>query len=175
MNEEILSTLTNDLNLKEVNDYLTQSELDSMLSDLVIKQMKSLQEEKIKQVELDSMLKLKSISSTSKLGNTRRISSEAPIGGIPPTLGATASGSYGYTKVNDEIPLNRNYFNSLLQKTYIGRLVKVHKGNLDVELLVADILEFCSDEEVDELIARLTSDSEYLSRKGYNSINIKGD
>ena len=45
----------------------------------------------------------------------------------------------------------------------------------DIEILAADILEFCSDEEVDELIARITSDSEYLSRKGYNSINLKGD
>lgn len=77
--------------------------------------------------------------------------------------------------IYNEIGINQSYFDSLREKLYIDKTSKVIKGNLNIKTLVADILQFCSDEEIDELIACITSDSEYLSRKGYNSINLKGD
>ena len=85
--------------------------------------------------------------------------------------------SYGYsTSIGNEISTNQSYFDSLREKLYIDKTSKMVKGsNLNIKTLVADLLKFCSDEEIDELIACITSDSEYLSRKGYNSINLKGD
>lgn len=84
---------------------------------------------------------------------------------------------YGYsTSIYNEIGTNQSYFDSLREKPDIDKTSKIVKGNnLNIKILVADILKFCSDEEIDELIACITSDSEYLSRKGYNSINLKGD
>ena len=83
---------------------------------------------------------------------------------------------YGYTtSIDNEISPNQSYFDSLREKLYIDKTSKMVKGNLGIKTLVADILNYCSDEEIDELIACITSDSEYLSRKGYNSINLKGD
>ena len=97
-------------------------------------------------------------------------------------IGATrvatvVSRPYGYsTSIGNEISTNQSYFDSLREITYIDKTSEIVKGsNLSIKTLVADILKFCSDEEIDELIACITSDSEYLSRKGYNSINLKGD
>ena len=87
-----------------------------------------------------------------------------------------AGRSYEYTTARyNEIDTNQSYFDSLREKPDIDKTSKITKGNLSIKTLVADILKFCSDEEIDELIACITSDSEYLSRKGYNSINLKGD
>lgn len=104
------------------------------------------------------------------------------IGSIRSAIGATRVDTYagrsydGYiTSINNEIGTNQSYFDSLREKPYIDKTSKIIEGNLSIKTLVADILKFCSDEEIDELIACITSDSEYLSRKGYNSINLKGD
>ena len=97
-------------------------------------------------------------------------------------MGGTRADTYagrtsGYsTSIYNEISTNQSYFDSLREKLYTDKTSKMVKGNnLSIKTLVADILKFCSDEEIDELIACITSDSEYLSRKGYNSINLKGD
>ena len=96
-------------------------------------------------------------------------------------MGATGADTYagrpyGYsTSIYNEISTNQSYFDSLREKPYMNITNKIVKGNLSIKTLVADLLKFCSDEEIDELIACITSDSEYLSRKGYNSINLKGD
>lgn len=96
------------------------------------------------------------------------------------TMGASRADTYrpyGYsTSIGNEISTNQSYFDSLREQLYYDDTnKKVIGGNLSIKTLVADLIKFCSDEEIDELIACITSDSEYLSRKGYNSINLKGD
>ena len=92
------------------------------------------------------------------------------------SIGSVTGAPRGYTTSRyNEIGTNQSYFDSLRKKSYIDETSKIIKGNLSIKTLVADLLKFCSDEEIDELIACITSDSEYLSRKGYNSINLKGD
>ena len=118
-------------------------------------------------MEIVSMATLKSIGSISSTINATRVDTYA-------------SRPYGYsTSIDNEISPNQRYFDSLREKPYIdktSKTIKMVKGsNLNIKTLVADILTFCSDEEIDELIACITSDSEYLSRKGYKSIKLKGD
>lgn len=118
-------------------------------------------------MEIVSMATLKSIGSIGSTVNATRVDTYT-------------SRSYGYPiSIDNEISPNQRYFDSLREKPYMdktSKTIKMVKGsNLNIKTLVADILTFCSDEEIDELIACITSDSEYLSRKGYNSINLKGD
>ena len=95
----------------------------------------------------------------------------------------TVVGSVDYSPVskpyyyNDiQSTINEKYFDNLRSSKILDKTTgKVTQSNLNIDTLAIDILKHCSVEEVDELIARLTSDSEYLSRKGYNSINLKGD
>ena len=118
-------------------------------------------------MEIVSMATLKSIGSIGSTVNATRVDTYT-------------SRPYGYsTSIDNEISPNQRYFDSLREKPYIdktSKTIKMVKGsNLNIKTLVADILTFCSDEEIDELIACITSDSEYLSRKGYKSIKLKGD
>lgn len=151
-----------DLNTSEVfND--NQNKLNTVIRQVVRQQMNNLalEDQRIKHAKIDSMGLLKpTIPTDESIG----------IRGTTPVRG-----SYGYTVVDDLVSTNQSYFDSLREKLCIAKTNKIVKGDLNIKTLVADLLKFCSDEEIDELIARITSDSEYLSRKGYNSINLKGD
>ena len=131
--------------------------------DFMLNSIRALEKDKVKQDEIATMGVLES------------------IGSIRSAIGATsvdtyAGKPYGYTtSIYNEIGTNQSYFDSLREQPYIDKTSKITQGNLSIKTLVADLLKFCSDEEIDELIACITSDSEYLSRKGYNSINLKGD
>ena len=162
MNDDTIDSMLNSisalaLNIPEVfND--TQDDFNHLISKVVKQQLDNaaLEKAKVKQEEIPTMDALKT------------------IGSMGSAIGGT---TYGYaTSIYNEIGTNQSYFDSLREKLYIDKTSKVVKsGNLSIKTLVADILKFCSDEEIDELIACITSDSEYLSRKGYNSINLKGD
>ena len=132
--------------------------LDAMLNSI-----SALEKDKVKQEEIVTMDALKSVRAMySAIGAT--------------SVDTYAGKPYGYTtSIYNEIGTNQSYFDSLREQPYIDKTSEITKGNLSIKTLVADILKFCSDEEIDELIACITSDSEYLSRKGYNSINLKGD
>ena len=131
--------------------------------DYMLNSIKVLEKGKVKQDEIDTMGVLESIGSVrSAIGAT--------------SVDTYAGKPYGYTtSIYNKIGTNQSYFDSLREKSYIDETSKIIKSNLSIKTLVADLLKFCSDEEIDELIACITSDSEYLSRKGYNSINLKGD
>ena len=168
MNDDALDSMLNSISALELNrpevSNGTQDDFNYLISDMVKQQMEylTLQKTEVQQMmEIDSMATLKSMGSV--VGTTR---------------GDTyASRPYGYTtSINNEIGTNQSYFESLRRKTtYANKTNRIIKNDLDIKTLVADLLKFCSDEEIDELVARITSDSEYLSRKGYNSINLKGD
>ena len=131
--------------------------------DYMLNSIKVLEKGKVKQDEIATMGVLESIGSVrSAIGAT--------------SVDTYAGKPYGYTtSIYNKIGTNQSYFDSLREKSYIDETSKITQGNLSIKTLVADLLKFCSDEEIDELIACITSDSEYLSRKGYNSINLKGD
>lgn len=131
--------------------------------DYMLNSIKVLEKGKVKQDEIATMGVLESIGSVrSAIGAT--------------SVDTYAGKPYGYTtSIYNKIGTNQSYFDSLREKSYIDETSKIIKSNLSIKTLVADLLKFCSDEEIDELIACITSDSEYLSRKGYNSINLKGD
>ena len=152
------------LNMPEVSNG-AQDDFNKLISKMVKQQLdnEALEKAKVKQEEIVTMDALKSV--------------RAMHSAIGATSGDTyASKSYEYTTARyNEIDTNQSYFDSLREKPDIDKTSKITKGNLSIKTLVADILKFCSDEEIDELIACITSDSEYLSRKGYNSINLKGD
>ena len=166
MNDDTIDSMLNSisalaLNIPEVSNG-TQHDFKHLISKVVKQQLDNatLEKDKFKQEEVVTMAELKSMGSA--IGATR----VDTYAGIP----------YRYTtSIDNEIGTNQSYFDSLREKPYIDKTSKIIKGNLDIKTLVADILKFCSDEEIDELIACITSDSEYLSRKGYNSINLKGD
>ena len=163
MNDDTIDSMLNSisalaLNIPEVSNG-TQHDFKHLISKVVKQQIDNaaLEKAKVEQEEVVTMDALKTIGS---MGSA-----------------TVVSRPYGYsTSINNEIGTNQSYFDSLREKLYIDKTSKVVKcGNLSIKTLVADILKFCSDEEIDELIACITSDSEYLSRKGYNSINLKGD
>lgn len=165
MNDDTIDSMLNSLsalalNIPEVSNG-TQHDFKHLISKVVKQQLDNaaLEKAKVKQDEVVTMAALKSMESA--IGATR----------------ADTYRPYGYsTSIGNEISTNQSYFDSLREKTYIDKTIKIVKGgNLNIKTLVADLLKFCSDEEIDELIACITSDSEYLSRKGYNSINLKGD
>lgn len=166
MNDDTIDSILNSinalaLNIPEVSNG-TQHDFKHLISKVVKQQIDNatLEKVKVKQEEIDTMAEIKSI--WSDIGATR--------------VDTVVSRPYGYTaSIDNEISPNQSYFDSLREKLYIDKTSKVVKGNLSIKTLVADILNYCSDEEIDELIACITSDSEYLSRKGYNSINLKGD
>lgn len=173
MNDDTIDSMINSisalaLNIPEVSNG-AQDDFNNLISK-VVKQQKdnvALEKVKVEQEKIARMDTLKSIGSIrSAIGATR--------------IDTVVSRPYGYsTTIANEISTNQSYFDSLREKPYsdkTSKTIKMAKGsNLNVKTLVADLLKFCSDEEIDELIACITSDSEYLSRKGYNSINLKGD
>lgn len=165
MNDDTIESMLNSLsalalNIPEVSNG-TPHDFKHLISKVVKQQIDNaaLEKTKVGQEEVATMGAIKSMYSD--MGATR----------------ADTYRSYGYsTSIGNEISTNQSYFDSLREKTYIDKTIKITKGgNLNIKTLVADLLKFCSDEEIDELIACITSDSEYLSRKGYNSINLKGD
>ena len=137
--------------------------MNADISDFMLNSIKVLEKGKVKQDEIATIGVLESIGSVrSAIGAT--------------SVDTYAGKPYGYTtSIYNKIGTNQSYFDSLREKSYIDETSKITQGNLSIKTLVADLLKFCSDEEIDELIACITSDSEYLSRKGYNSINLKGD
>lgn len=170
MNDDALDSILNSisalgLNRPEVSNG-TQDDFNHLISKAVNQQIEITALEKAK-VEREAIAAMGGVlesnaSIRSAIGATR--------------MDTYASRSYGFTpSINNEISPNQSYFDSLREKPYMNITNKMVKGNLSIKTLVADILEYCSDEEIDELIACITSDSEYLSRKGYNSINLKGD
>ena len=174
MNDDTIDSMLNSLsalalNIPEVSNG-TQHDFKHLISKVVKQQLDNavLEKAKVKQEEIATMDALKTIGSMgSAIGATS----------VATAVSRSLSRPYRYaTSVDNEISTNQSYFDSLREKLYIDKTSKVVKcGNLSIKTLVADILKFCSDEEIDELIACITSDSEYLSRKGYNSINLKGD
>ena len=167
MNDGTIDSMLNSisalaLNIPEVANG-TQHDFKHLISKVVKQQLDNatLEKDKFKPEEVVTMAELKSMDSV--IGATK--------------VATVVSRPYGYTtSIDNEISPNQSYFDSLREKLYIDKTSKMVKGNnLSIKTLVADILTFCSDKEIDELIACLTSDSEYLSRKGYNSINLKGD
>ena len=166
MNDDTIDSMLNSisalaLNIPEVSNG-TQHDFKHLISKVVKQQLDNatLEKDKFKQEEVVTMAELKSMGSA--IGATSVVN----YAGRP----------FGYTaSIDNEISPNQSYFGSLREKLYIDKTSKMVKGNLSIKTLVADLLEYCSDEEIDELIACITSDSEYLSRKGYNSINLKGD
>ena len=163
MNDDTIDSMLNSisalaLNIPEVSNG-TQHDFKHLIRKVVKQQIDNaaLEKAKVEQEEVVTMDALKTIGS---MGSA-----------------TVVSRPYGYsTSINNEIGTNQSYFDSLREKLYIDKTSKVVKcGNLSIKTLVADILKFCSDEEIDELVACITSDSEYLSRKGYNTINLKGD
>lgn len=170
MNDDALDSILNSisalgLNRPEVSND-TQNDFNHLISKVVNQQIEITALEKAK-VEREAIAAMGGVlesnaSIRSAIGATR--------------MDTYASKPYGYTtSIDNEISPNQSYFDSLREKPYKNITNKMVKGNLSIKTLVADILEYCSDEEIDELIACITSDSEYLSRKGYNSINLKGD
>ena len=169
MNDDTIDSMLNSistlvLNRPEVSND-AQDDFNNLISKVVKQQLDNaaLEKAKVKQEEIAPMDALKAVRAmSSAIGAT--------------SVDTYASRSYGYTtSIYNEIDTNQSYFDSLREKPYTDKTSKITKGNLSIKTLVADILKFCSDEEIDELIACITSDSEYLSRKGYNSINLKGD
>ena len=169
MNDDALDSILNSisalgLNRPEVSND-TQDDFNHLISTVVKQQLdtSAFEKAKVKREAIATMGVLESNASIRSAIGATRVDTYA---GIP----------YGYTtSINNEIGTNQSYFGSLIEKPYIDKTSKVIKGKISIKTLVADILKFCSDEEIDELIACITSDSEYLSRKGYNSINLKGD
>ena len=175
MNDDTIDSMLNSISALVVNrsevSNGAQDDFNHLISKVVKQQIDiaALEKAKFKQEEIATMDVLKSNASIrSAIGATR--------------VDTVVSRPYGYStsiSIDNEISPNQSYFDSLREKPYIdktSKTIKMVKGsNLSIKDLVADILTFCSDEEIDELIACLTSDSEYLSRKGYNSINLKGD
>ena len=169
MNDDTIDSMLNSISALVLNRHEVSNDAQDDFNNLISKVVKqqidnaALEKAKVEQEELATMSALKS------------------SGSIRSAIGATsvvnyASRPYGYTaSIDTEISPNQSYFDSLRGKLYIDKTSRVVKGNLNIKTLVADILNYCSDEEIDELIACITSDSEYLSRKGYNSINLKGD
>ena len=169
MNDDTIDSMLNSISALALNRHEVsngaQDDFNNLIGKVVKQQIDNaaLEKAKVEQEELTTMSALKS------------------IGSIRSAIGATsvdtyAGRPYGYTaSINNEISPNQSYFDSLRGKLYMDKTSKTVKGNLNIKTLVADILNYCSDEEIDELIACITSDSEYLSRKGYNSINLKGD
>lgn len=167
MNDDTIDSMLNSisalaLNKPEVSNG-TQHDFKHLISKVVKQQLDNatLEKAKVKQEEVVTMAELTSMGSA--IGATN--------------VATVVSRPYAYsTSIGNEISTNQSYFDSLREKTYIDKTIKIAKGgNLNIKTLVADLLKFCRDEEIDELIACITSDSEYLSRKGYNSINLKGD
>lgn len=169
MNDDTIDSMLNSisalaLNIPEVSNG-AQDDFNNLISKVVKQQIDNVALEKAK-VEQEAIARMDTLKS---------------IGSIRSAIGATSVVNYagrpfGYTaSIDNEISPNQSYFDSLREKLYIDKTSKMVKGNLSIKTLVADILNYCSDEEIDELIACITSDSEYLSRKGYNSINLKGD
>ena len=169
MNDDTLDSILNSisalgLNRPEVSNGI-QDDFNHIISKVVNQQIDiaALEKDKVKREAIATMGVLESNASIRSAIGATRVDTYA---GIP----------YGYTtSINNEIGTNQSYFGSLIEKPYIDKTSKIIKGKISIKTLVADILKFCSDEEIDELIACITSDSEYLSRKGYNSINLKGD
>lgn len=173
MNDDTIDSMLNSISALALNRHEVpngaQDDFNNLISKVVKQQIDNaaLEKAKIEQEEIAPMDSLKSIKS------------------IGSAIGATSvdtydGRSYGYiTSIYNKIGTNQSYFDSLKEKLYIDNTSKTSKmvkgSNLSIKTLAADILKFCSDEEIDELIACITSDSEYLSRKGYNSINLKGD
>lgn len=158
MNDDTLDYMLNSISALELSrpevSKSTQDNFKHLISKAVKQQIEyiTVQKTEVQQVnEIAGMATLK------------------PIGSV---TGAT---SRYISSIYNEIGTNQSYFDSLREKSYIDETSKIIKSNLSIKTLVADLLKFCSDEEIDELIACITSDSEYLSRKGYNSINLKGD
>lgn len=168
MNDDTIDSMLNSLsalalNIPEVSNG-TPHDFKHLISKVVKQQIDNVALEKTK-VEQESVATMGAIKSMDLDRGASRADTYRP---------------YGYsTSIGNEISTNQSYFDSLREKTYIDKTSKTIKvvkgGNLNIKTLVEDILKFCSDEEIDELIACITSDSEYLSRKGYNSINLKGD
>ena len=169
MNDDALDSILNSISALGLNrpevSIDTQDDFNHLISKVVNQQIDitALEKAKVEREAMAAMGVLKSNASIrSAIGATR--------------MDTYASRPYGFTpSIDNEISPNQSYFDSLREKPYMNIANKMVKGNLSIKTLVADILEFCSDEEIDELIACITSDSEYLSRKGYNSINLKGD
>ena len=169
MNDDALDSILNSISALELNSTEvsngTQDDFNHLISKVIKQQIDTaaLEKAKVKQEEIVTMDALKSVRAMhSAIGAT--------------SVDTYAGRSYGYTTaIYNEIDTNQSYFDSLREKPDIDKTSKITKGNLSIKTLVADLLEYCSDEEIDELIACITSDSEYLSRKGYNSINLKGD
>ena len=169
MNDDTIDSMLNSISALILNRHEVSNDAQDDFNNLISKVVKqqidnaALEKAKVKQEEIAPMYSLKS------------------SGSIRSAIGATsvrnyASRPYGYTtSIDTEISPNQSYFDSLREELYIDKTSKITKSNLSIKTLVADILQYCSDEEIDELIACITSDSEYLSRKGYNSINLKGD
>ena len=169
MNDDALDSILNSISALELNRHEVSNDAQDDFNNLISKVVKqqldnaALEKAKVKQEEIVTMDALKSVRAMhSAIGAT--------------SVDTYAGRSYGYTTaIYNEIDTNQSYFDSLREKPDIDKTSKITKGNLSIKTLVADLLEYCSDEEIDELIACITSDSEYLSRKGYNSINLKGD
>lgn len=169
MNDDTIDSILNSISTLALNRHEVsngaQDDFNHLISKVVKQQIDNaaLEKAKVKREEIAPMGALKSVSAmSSAIGATR--------------VDTYVSRPYRYsTSIDNEISTNQSYFDSLREKTYTDKTSKIVKGNLSIKTLVADILKFCSDEEIDELIACITSDSEYLSRKGYNSINLKGD
>ena len=169
MNDDTIDSMLNSISALVLNRHEVSNDAQDDFNNLISKVVKqqidiaALEKAKVKQEEIAPMDSLKSV--------------RAMYSAIGPTgVGTYASRPYEYTaSIDNEISPNQSYFGSLRGKLYIDKTSRVVKGNLNIKTLVADILNYCSDEEIDELIACITSDSEYLSRKGYNSINLKGD
>ena len=169
MNDDTIDSMLNSISALVLNRHEVsndaQDDFNNLISKVVKQQIDNAALEKAK-VEQEIIARMDTLNSS---------------GSIRSAIGATNVSNYtvrthGYTaSIDNEISPNQSYFDSLRGKPYIDKTSKVVKGNLSIKTLVADLLEYCSDEEIDELIACITSDSEYLSRKGYNSINLKGD
>lgn len=165
MNDDTIDSMLNSisalaLNIPEVSKD-TPHDFKHLISKVVKQQIDNVALEKTK-VEHESVATMGAIKSMDLDRGASRADTYRP---------------YGYsTSIGNEISTNQSYFDSLREQLYYDDTnKKVIGGNLSIKTLVADLIKFCSDEEIDELIACITSDSEYLSRKGYNSINLKGD
>lgn len=156
MNDDTLDSMLNSISALELSRPEVSNGTQDNFNHLISKAVKQ-------QMEYVTLQRTKEIAGMTALKSNESIRS---------AIGAPR----GYTtSIYNEIGTNQSYFDSLREKPYTDKTSEITKGNLSIKTLVADILKFCSDEEIDELIACITSDSEYLSRKGYNSINLKGD
>ncbi len=139
----------------EFNDYMTSDintpskETDFLRQAALDALLAKAAESQHRQIAIDSLTKLNSMDGAG--------------------IGTTTS---PWSKPSLVVTTTEKYFNYLHTVSYVDG---ISKSGINVNLLLKHILEFCSESEVDKLIALLTSNSDYLSRQGYKSINLKGD